>query len=264
MSSLEQRIAAALADNGIDSSALATLIAETEVATADADKAAIQAREQALDPIASPDPNKARATMESAKFTADRLRNVLPRLQERFDKVYLDERYAAWVTQYEAIKPERDAANTKFRTAFANLVAEIIPQMVHLEQINAEASRVSAAKPTRAREANGDGRWLADGPDDQIIRAIMQNLKLPDAEKPNALVWPPYRGIDVASVVPIFGHPGADWWQVTQAENARRRAEDEARAEALQEEEARVRNDPKLWRRGLGDDGLSKVFWWDV
>src|SRR5664280_2182069 len=124
---LEQRISAALADNDIDSSALATLIAETEAATADADKTAIQAREQALDPITSPDPTKARAAMEAAAFTRDRLRTVLPRLQERFEQVCLDEEYAAWRPRYEAIKAERDAANTKFRTAFANLVADIIP-----------------------------------------------------------------------------------------------------------------------------------------
>jgi hypothetical protein len=36
----------------------------------------------------------------------------------------------------------------------------------------------------------------------------------------------------------------------TANEAQRRRAEDEKRAEALLEEEARVRNDPKLWRRG--------------
>jgi hypothetical protein len=247
---LEQRIAAALADSDIHSSALATLVAETEAATADADKAAIQAREQALDPITSPDPNKARATMESAKFTADRLRNVLPRLQERLDKVYLDEQYAAWRPQYEAIKAERDAANAKFRTAFTAFVADIVPQMLRLEQINAETSRVSAAKPTRAREANGDGRWLAHGPEDDVVHTIMQKLKLPSLEHPNAMIWPRPTNYFSTSIVPITKHPGGDWWQATQAENARGRIEDEARAEALHEEEGRVRNDPKLWRRG--------------
>jgi hypothetical protein len=83
-----------------------------------------------------------------------------------------------------------------------------------------------------------------------VIRTIMQNLKLPDPEKPNAEAWPPYRGINVASVVPIFQNPGANWHEVLAEENARRRAEDEKRAEALHEEEGRVRNDPKLWRRG--------------
>ena len=247
---LEQRIAAALADNNIDSSALATLIAETEAAVTDADQEAITAREQALDPIASPDPTKARAAMESAAFTRDRLRNVLPRLQERFEQVCLDEEYATWRLRYEAIKPERDAANAKFRTAFTAFVADIVPQMLRLEQINAETSRVSAAKPTRAREANGDGRWLAHGPEDDVVHTIMQKLKLPSLEHPNAMIWPRPTNYFSTSIVPITKHPGGDWWQATQAENARGRIEDEARAAALHEEEGRVRNDPKLWRRG--------------
>ena len=79
---------------------------------------------------------------------------------------------------------------------------------------------------------------------------ILQDLKLPSFNEPAKLVWPPHRPIDWSSVVPVFRHPGADWWQAKQAENARRRAEDEKRAEALHEEEGRVRNDPKLWRRG--------------
>ena len=157
---LEQRIAAALAGD-IHSSALATLIAETEAATTAAEEAAIKSREQALDPIASPDPTKARAAMEQASFTRDRLRNVLPRLRERFEQVCLDEEYAAWLPQYEAIKAKRDAAHAKFRTAFTAFVADIVPQMARFEQINAETSRVSAAKPRRAREAANDGRWEA-------------------------------------------------------------------------------------------------------
>lgn len=247
---LEQHIGKALSDNALDSNALAVLIAETAEAVEVADKQAIAAREQALDPIASPDPSKARATMESAKFTADRLRNVLPRLQQRFDKVYLDEQYAAWQPQYEAIKAERDAANAKFRTAFTAFVADIVPQMLRLEQINAETSRVSAAKPTRAREANGDGRWLADGPEDQVIRAIMQNLKLPDWEKPNALAWPQPVNYFSAGIVPIRPHPAGNWWQEKQAEAARRRAEDEKCAEELAQEGGRVRNNPALWKKG--------------
>jgi hypothetical protein len=248
--SLEQRISAALVDNDIHSSALATLIAETEAATTAADEAAIKSREQALDPIASPDPTKARAAMEAAAFTRDRLRTVLPRLQERFEQVCLDEEYATWRLRYEAIKPERDAANTKFRTAFANLVAEIIPQMLRIEEIERETSRVSAAKPRRAREAANDGRWLAHGPEDDVVHTIIRNLKLPSLEHPNAMIWPRPTNYFSPSIVPIFQNPSANWHEVLAEENARRRADDEKRAEALREEEARVRNDPKLWRRG--------------
>ena len=77
----------------------------------------------------------------------------------------------------------------------------------------------------------------------------MQNLKLPDPEKPDELVWPRPTNYFSISMVPITKHPGGDWWQVKQAENARRRAEDEKRAEALVQEEGRIRNNPALWRR---------------
>jgi hypothetical protein len=187
--------------------------------------------------------------MEDARFRATRLHNLLPRLQERFEKLSLDERYAEWVTQYQAIKADRDAVNAKFKTTFTKFVAEIIPQMVHIEEVQREASRVAAAKPTRAREANGDGRWLANGPEDQVIQTIMKNLKLPDWEKPNTEAWPRPTNYFSPSIVPILPNPGANWHEVLAEENARRRADDEKRAEALHEEEARVRNDPKLWRR---------------
>jgi hypothetical protein len=247
---LEQRIVKALTDETIAANDLAVLVEETTAAIAIAENDATVAEATALDPLQSPDPVKARAVMEDAKFRATRLRNLLPRLQERFDKVSLDEQYAAWRPQFEAIKAERDAANAKFRTAFTAFVADVVPQMLRLEQINAETSRVSAAKPTDAREANGDGCWLALGPEDQLIHTIMQNLKLPDWEKPNALAWPQPVNYFSAGIVPIFQNPGANWHEVLAEENARGRIEDEARAAAMREEEGRVRNDPKLWKRG--------------
>ena len=81
---LEQRIAKALADNDLDSNALAALIVETTTAIETAEKEAKAAREAALDVIMSPDPVKARTAMEAAAFACERLRGVLPRLQQRF------------------------------------------------------------------------------------------------------------------------------------------------------------------------------------
>jgi hypothetical protein len=78
----------------------------------------------------------------------------------------------------------------------------------------------------------------------------MQNLKLPDPEKPNAEAWPRPTNYFSPSIVPIFQNPSANWHEVLAEENARRRADDEKRAEALLKQEGCVRNDPKLWRRG--------------
>ena len=77
--SLEHRIASALASEDIKAVALADLIEETQTAIDAADKAAEAERTKALDPTLSPDPKAARAAMEDAAFTHDRLRPVLPR-----------------------------------------------------------------------------------------------------------------------------------------------------------------------------------------
>ncbi len=216
---LEQRIAAALADNDIASSDLAALIMETEAAVTDADQEAITAREQALDPIASPDPTKARAAMESAAFTRDRLRTVLPRLQQHFNDVLSQEEYAAWVMQYEAIKIKRDAAAAELRTLYPEFASKLVDLLLRIEVVDREVERVRSAKPFDAKEANGDGRWLleteltARGLDHFGVydHRILKDLQLPSFSEPTKLAWPPHRPIDWSVVTPVFRHPGADW-----------------------------------------------------
>jgi hypothetical protein len=76
------------------------------------------------------------------------------------------------------------------------------------------------------------------------------DLVLPNPDKPSVMAWPLPSNIDWSAVTPIFRSPGDEWWKTQQAEGARARIEDAKRADALQAEEGRVRNDPKLWRRG--------------
>jgi hypothetical protein len=88
-----------LADKDIGSSALASLIAETETAIAAAYEAAEVERERALDPALCPDANEARRAIEAAEFARDRLRTLLPRLQE----VQAVEYAARWASEYERL-----------------------------------------------------------------------------------------------------------------------------------------------------------------
>ena len=149
---------------------------------------------------------------------------------------------AAWIILYEALKPQRDALAEEVKTVYAAAVAKLVPMLSRIEHINAEVSRLHQSKPSHAF-GDDDGRWLTAIP-------TLKLLALPNPDKPSELLWPPPANINYASIVPILGNPGGDWWQATQAENARGRIEDEARAAALHEEEGRVRNDPKLWKRG--------------
>jgi hypothetical protein len=71
LSGLDQKIAQALSVQ-IASADVEALIADVEVAATAADTPAHEARVQALDPVASPDADHARAAMEAAAFKRER------------------------------------------------------------------------------------------------------------------------------------------------------------------------------------------------
>ena len=219
---LEQRIAAALADNDIDSSVLAMLIAETAEAVEVADKQAITAREQALDPITSPDPTKARAAMEAAAFTRDRLRTVLPRLQTKYTKAQRSEAHARWVVDYERVKIERDAAAEKLRVLYPEVAVKLVDLLLRIEVVDREVTRVNDAglpfltdgSPYDARYAQLKSVELdARGLDHFGVHdlKILKDLALPSFTEAAKLAWPVQKLVDWSSVVPVFRHPGADW-----------------------------------------------------
>jgi len=237
---LEQKIVRTITDDTITSRNLGFLSAETEMAIATADADAQIAEATALDPLQSPDLASARATLEDARFKAERLKSLLPRLNERYERMAHKEKKAAWIVRYDALRPEVDALTKELGTAYAALVAKLVPLLNHAMQLNGEISRLNQASLPDTH--GSDGGWLVDikTPD---------NLVLPDPES-NKNFWPPSSNINWAEVTPVFASPGDEWWKVQQAEGARTRIEDAKRADALQEEEGRVRNDPKLWRRG--------------
>src|SRR5262245_40394464 len=96
MSALEQKIASALADQAIASSAVAALVGEIVDAIAEAEAAAEAEREKALDLTVAPDAGEARKAMENAAFARDRLRTVLPKLRARLAEVEAAEYAAGW------------------------------------------------------------------------------------------------------------------------------------------------------------------------
>jgi hypothetical protein len=141
MSTLEERIAAALSDS-ITSPDLAALIAETEESIAVADTTAESERVKALDPIASPDPVKARAAMEDAAFTRDRLRTVLPRLHARLKQVKAEEYAARWEAEYEKVKVVRDELAAEMREVYPAAVAQLADLFARIAECDRECSRV--------------------------------------------------------------------------------------------------------------------------
>ncbi len=199
MDTLEHRIASALSATAITSSKLAALIQETEAAIVEADKVAEQERLKALDPLRSPNAAQARQVMEDAAFACDRLRTVLPRLQESFSKVAAREAYDDWVlTAYEPVKAQRDAAAAELRMLYAPFVVRMADLLLRIEQIDGAIRRVNDTRP-RCESANGDGRHLqsveteARGAGRLNETLIVRDLKLPHWHPNDGLAWPPYR-----------------------------------------------------------------------
>ena len=67
---------------------------------------------------------KAREAVQSAEFARDRMKTVLPRLHERFDKVAARERFDAWKPKYQAAKSKRDELAAKLADRYPAVVED--------------------------------------------------------------------------------------------------------------------------------------------
>jgi hypothetical protein len=92
MSTIEKKLTEALTKT-LSSEQLGTLLEEAETALSQAEADAKAARALALDATRSPDPAKAKATMEAAEFARDRLRGLIPKLDHRYQQVADAEEY---------------------------------------------------------------------------------------------------------------------------------------------------------------------------
>jgi hypothetical protein len=232
MNTLEEKIAAALSDDKISSLDVGDLLAETEQASINADEAAIEARDLALDPIASPDANRARASIETANFTCARLRTVQPRLQTKFDKTARAERHEIWCSEYDRVKIKRDAAAEKLRELYPQMEKQLVALLLDVEITDREVQQINAAQmPFLTDGYPHDPHHMQLKSVEMTARGIenfgvydleiMKDLKLPMFVKGANPAWPPHRPIDWSHVVRKFPHRGADW----AATDAKRRDE---------------------------------------
>jgi hypothetical protein len=244
----EQRLIDALTSD-ISADDLYVLVEETKTAITTADNDAEIAKAMALDPVASPDPVKAKQVMEAAAFNRDRLRNLLPRLQTRLTEVGNHEDYVSWRKRYDPLVPKVEDAAAKLTEIYLKFAAELMPLLAEIEKIDIEVSQVSSAKPYHAKQANGDGCILrsveltARGLEgfSSYAHKIMK-MELPDLEHQDKLLWPPNRYVDYSNITPVFRHPGANWHEQAQEEVDRKRAEATRLEAELQQQEGRNRD----------------------
>jgi hypothetical protein len=228
---LEERIATALSSD-IASDVVAILIAEVETAIIAADKAAEIEREKALDPLASPDAAKARAAMEDAAFTRDRLRNVLPRLQARLTELHAAEYAARWEPDFEQVQAQRDELAQGYAELYPKLAGQLVDLFERIEAVDKEVSRVNGSAPEGEHRRLRQTELVARGLDNFSRADPPITVQLADWTNSAKMAWPPPKpsmAVEVATSMTYGSQPGANWWQ-----------ESKDRAQAMRAENARV------------------------
>jgi hypothetical protein len=261
--SFEERIVAALTDHTISSNDLYELVEETQLAIVTAQNDATVAEKTALDPLLSPNASEARQAMEDAVFRAARLRSLLPRLKERVTEVAHHEEYLQWRAQFDPLKVKVEAAAAQLKQVYAKVTAELVPLFAEIEKIDAEVKRTLAAKPHHTKFANGDACHLrsveltARGLKDFGIHDFkIMDIKLPDWQHPTKSLWPPDRQLDYSHTVPVFKHPGDEWWKPQAADHA----EAAAKAEQANADQAQADGAARETRfHNLSDWGMKEV-----
>jgi len=252
---LEQRITTALKADDVKSEDLVALNVETEAAVAAADEAATKTREQALDPLISPDETKARAAMESAAFTRDRLRTVLPRLQQRLQDVQAQEYATRWHADCDEAAIVRDKLAAELQEFYAPVAERLADLMSRIATCDEEVTRIGGNAPSgeRRRLAKVElaARNLASFT--RAVPSIVDTLCLPPWS-PGAPEWPMARPFNATIAAACAPRPfdrrySPDWWQVKE-EEARALREQQERDAAEREAKALENyRGPRWWER---------------
>jgi hypothetical protein len=254
---LEQKIAAALADADIASADVAGLLSQTEDGIIQADQAAATERERAHDPAQSPDAAIAYQAMQTAAFAAERLRTLLPRLRQRLQEVQAQEYLAQWRGDYEALKIKRDALAAELREVYPVFEAKISDMFVSIAANDAELSRLHQARPAGVGLHLLSAELVARDLERFTTRepSIAGELKLPTFAPGQRLAWPPPQSSLAVMVAMSMAPPHdprytADWAAELEKDNARRAA-NEARwgeQEATRQAEAKRQYEASLRR----------------
>ena len=212
--SLEQQIAKALTDDAITSVELGELLDQTELAIDAADQNIKAVRKRALDPIAMPDANRARAAVEDAQFAVARLRNALPRLEQRYQEAQAAEYRTQWEPEYLKAEAARDALADELADVYPKCASQLADLFGRVAEFDKQVHAINRAAPF------GEDRRLAGV--EVTARAGLANsgwsiageLKLPGFDDPKQPLWPPSTPSLVEAylaMMPMQPHRNADW-----------------------------------------------------
>jgi hypothetical protein len=234
--SVETRVAAALTDTEITSDDLATLLDELEDAISNIEAEAEEKRRTAFDPIAMPDANAARASVEITAFAVQRLRNLHPRLEQHYRTSRNKEEATAWNTEADAVAATVQQLADEARNVYPELALRLADLFKRIANVDAEVNKINHAAPSNVR------RRVHCDPQ---LTAIAKELKLPDFSDPNGrlLLWPvattPLAVLIAQSMSPAV-HSGGEWWKDGTAKAAESRREQQRVAEYYERQQREV------------------------
>jgi hypothetical protein len=226
--SLQERVAAALVAEDITSAELASLIAEVEAAANDAEKTAKEAQERTLDPTVA-DPAAAREVQREAEFTTKRLDAALKPLDARLDEVRRAEDRKRWHADCDALEVQRDALAAELLEGYLDFQAKMPNLFARIAANDKALSKLHQARSAGVSRHLLGAELIARRLESFSVSnpSLAEELKLPDWQQSNKLVWPPPQkplGVLMAESM-SFAHPGGDWWQEREAHAAALRKE---------------------------------------
>lgn len=252
--SLEQRIAATLANKNAGSELLAELKEEVEQAAQASVETAEAERTKSLDLVQCPDPREALQRIAAAELAGDRLKTAIPRLRDKLVEVLATEARERWWAGYRRVRQQRDEAVTLFEGYRQH--AEAIAGMFALAAaVDREVSRVNGSAPDgvghRLRPVELEARDMQAFTRD--YPSLASTVELRDWEISERKLWPITSSLAAAYVQGMTAprHPGAAW--ADPDVQARRRAETEKEqqrlaehyAEATEQQESRLNREER-------------------
>jgi hypothetical protein len=225
---LEERVAKALTSDSITSVDLAALLEEVAVAIA----ATELEHNKTLDPLASPDADRAWKAIEHAAFLRDRLLSLRSRLEQRLQEVEAKEYETRWIADYEAHESKRDGLAAELRELYPVFEMKVADLFSRMQAFDAELSTLHQARPAGLSLRLLKPELIARGLEGFTINqpSLINEVKLPAFEPGKPQAWPPPQpsmAAAFAATVPGYDPRrfSADWAKDNERRAAVQRAE---------------------------------------
>jgi hypothetical protein len=257
---LEERIDTALQPGAAVTSAdLTALIEEVETDIAKADQGW-----RTVDQTPSPDPVAARQAIIDATLAANRLRPLLPELQERYEQVHereqaaewRAEREAAWLTKHDALKRERDALAEELRELYPDAVSKIVDVFDRIAVNNEALAERHRDRPAGMEQHLVSAELHARGRDSfsRDTPSLLASVHLVDWETGRQICPPQRPSMTSAFAAMVPAHPRsftADWAKDNERRAAGQQVEGQRMADfyARQTQQQEVRENKEARER---------------